>query len=75
MTGRAHWPTTALGVEVVADPLALMAKARAAGVAVAAADAFIAAIATATANGLSVATRDMRPFEAAHVGVINPGLA
>jgi len=52
---------------------ALMAKARAAGVAVAAADAFIAAIAT--ANGLTVATRDMRPFEAAHVGVINPWLA
>ena len=73
MTGRAHWPTTALGVEVVADPLALMAKARAAGVAVAAADAFIAA--SATANGLTVAARDMRSFEAAHFGVINPGLA
>ena len=51
----------------------LEAKARAAGAAVAAADAFIAA--SASANGLTGAARDMRPFEAAHVGVINPWLA
>jgi len=49
---------------------ALMAKARAAGLAIAAADGYIAAIAA--ANGFAVATRDAAPFEAAGVTVINP---
>ena len=48
----------------------LTAKARAAGLAVASADGYIAAIAA--ANGLVVATRDIGPFEAAGVAVINP---
>ena len=48
----------------------LMAKARAAGLAIAAADGYIAAIAA--ANGFAVATRDTSPFEAAGVSVINP---
>ena len=48
----------------------LMAKARAAGLAIASADATIAAIAA--ANGLAVATRDTGPFEAAGIAVINP---
>jgi predicted nucleic acid-binding protein len=52
---------------------ALMAKARDAGLAVATADGYIAAIAA--ANGLAVATRDTGPFEAAGVTVINPWLA
>jgi len=51
----------------------LMARARAAGRAVATADACIAAIAA--VNGLTVATRDTGPFEAAGVAVINPWLA
>lgn len=49
---------------------ALMAKARAAGLAVAMADGYIAAIAA--TNGFAVATRDTAPFEAAGVSVINP---
>lgn len=49
---------------------ALMAKARGAGLAVATADGYIAAIAA--ANGFAVATRDTSPFEAAGVTVINP---
>ena len=48
----------------------LMAKARAAGLGVASADGYIAAIAA--ANGLAVATRDTGPFEATGVAVINP---
>jgi predicted nucleic acid-binding protein len=48
----------------------LMAKARALGLAIASADGYIAAIAA--ASGLTVATRDTRPFEAAGVEVINP---
>ncbi|GAA0744965.1 type II toxin-antitoxin system VapC family toxin [Ideonella azotifigens] len=52
---------------------ALMAKARAAGLAIASADGYIAAIAA--ANNLAVATRDTRPFEAAGVAVINPWTA
>jgi hypothetical protein len=48
----------------------LLAKSRAAGLAVETADALIAAIAL--ANGFAVATRDSRPFEAAEVNVINP---
>lgn len=52
---------------------ALMAKARAAGLAVATADGYIAAIAA--ANGFAVATRDTGPFEAAGVTVINPWAA
>ena len=50
----------------------LMAKARAAGLAIASADGYIAAIAA--ANGLVVATRDTAPFEAAGATVINPWL-
>ncbi|MEO7246414.1 MAG: type II toxin-antitoxin system VapC family toxin [Rubrivivax sp.] len=49
---------------------ALMAKARNAGLAIAAADGYTAAIAA--ANGFTVATRDNGPFEAAGVTVINP---
>ena len=48
----------------------LLAKSRAAGLAVATADAFIAAVAV--ANGFTVATRDTTPFEAAGLNVINP---
>lgn len=48
----------------------LVAKARAAGLAIASADGYIAAIAA--TNGLTVATRDTSPFEAAGVAVINP---
>ena len=48
----------------------LLAKSRAAGLAVETADAFIAAIAL--ANGFTVATRDIGPFEAAGLNVINP---
>jgi predicted nucleic acid-binding protein len=48
----------------------LLAKSRAAGLAVETADALIAAVAL--ANGFAVATRDTRPFEAAGVNVINP---
>lgn len=49
---------------------ALMAKARAVGLAIATADGYIAAIAA--ANGFTVATRDTGPFEAAGAAVINP---
>jgi predicted nucleic acid-binding protein len=48
----------------------LVAKARTAGLAIATADGYIAAIAV--ANGFTVATRDTNPFEAAGVTVINP---
>ena len=48
----------------------LMAKARATGLAIGTADGYIAA--TAAANGMTVAARDVSPFEAAGVGVINP---
>ena len=48
----------------------LLAKSRAAGVAVETADAFIAAVAL--ANAFTVATRDTTPFEAAGLNVINP---
>ena len=48
----------------------LLAKSRAAGLALESADAFIAAIAL--SNGFAVATRDTRPFETAGVDVINP---
>ena len=48
----------------------LMAKARAAGLAIGTADGYIAA--TAAANSMMVATRDVSPFEAAGVDVINP---
>ena len=51
---------------------ALMAKARASGLAIASADGYIAAIAA--ANGLAVATRDAGPFEAAGATVIDPWL-
>ncbi len=50
----------------------LLAKARTAGLAIATADGYIAAIAA--ANGFTVATRDTAPFEAAGVAVINPWL-
>ena len=48
----------------------LMAKARATGLAISSADAYIAAIAT--AKRLTVATRDTGPFTAAGAKVINP---
>ncbi len=48
----------------------LMAKARATGLAVGTADGYIAA--TAVANGMMVATRDVAPFEAVGINVINP---
>lgn len=48
----------------------LMAKARAAGLAIATADGLIAAIAA--ANRFTVATRDASPFLAAGLSVINP---
>ncbi|MCC8456550.1 type II toxin-antitoxin system VapC family toxin [Photorhabdus aegyptia] len=48
----------------------LIAKARIAGLAISVADGYIAA--TAAANGMIVATRDVSPFEAAGVNVINP---
>ena len=48
----------------------LLAKSRAAGLAVETADAFIAAVAL--ANSFAVATRDTSPFEAAGLNVINP---
>ncbi|PVZ85422.1 VapC toxin family PIN domain ribonuclease [Serratia sp. S1B] len=48
----------------------LMSKARAAGLAIGTADGYIAA--TAAANGMMVATRDVSPFKAAGVDVINP---
>lgn len=49
---------------------ALIAKARATGLAIAAADGYIAAIAA--SNGLAVASRDTGPFKAADVTVIDP---
>ncbi|MBM3555083.1 MAG: type II toxin-antitoxin system VapC family toxin [Alphaproteobacteria bacterium] len=52
---------------------ALMAKARAAGTTITAADGFIAA--TALTHGMMVATRDTAPFEAAGVSVIDPWTA
>ncbi len=48
----------------------LMAKSRSLGLAIAAADGYIAAVAV--ANGFSVATWDARPFEVAGTIVINP---
>ena len=48
----------------------LMSTARAAGLAIASADGYIAAIAA--ANGLAVATRDTGPFKAAGSAVIDP---
>ena len=48
----------------------LQSQARAAGKAIAPTDGFIAAIAT--VHSLSVATRDVSPFEAAGLAVINP---
>jgi toxin FitB len=49
---------------------ALMAEARAAGRAVAAAEGYIAAVAI--ANGFVVATRDTGPFAAAGAAVLDP---
>lgn len=49
---------------------ALVAKARASGLAIASVDGCIAAVAV--ANGLAVSTRDTGPFEAAGAAVINP---
>jgi len=48
----------------------LMAKVKYAGLAIAAADGYIASIAA--TNRFSVATRDVSPFQAAGVSVINP---
>ncbi len=50
----------------------IVARARAAGKSISLADGFIASIAF--ANDLTVATRDVSPFEAAGVSVINPWL-
>ena len=51
----------------------LMAKARAAGLAIGPADGYIAA--TAVSHGMVVATRDTAPFQAAGVPVLNPWTA
>jgi predicted nucleic acid-binding protein len=51
----------------------LMARAQGEGLAIGHADGYIAAIAL--ANGMTVATRDKAPFEAAEVSVIDPWLA
>ena len=48
----------------------LMSKAQSAGLAIGMADGYIASIAT--VNGVTVATRDVAPFKAAGVSVINP---
>lgn len=48
----------------------LMAKARAAGLSIGSADGYIAAIAS--TNSMMVATRDITPFQAVGVDVINP---
>ena len=48
----------------------LMAKAKSSGLTIAAADGYIAAITA--ANRFSVATRDVSPFQAAGISVINP---
>lgn len=48
----------------------LLAKSRAAGLAVETSDAFIAAVTL--ANGFTIATRDTSPFQAAGLNVINP---
>lgn len=48
----------------------LMAKARRSGLAIASADGYIAAIAATL--GLTVATRDTGPFQAAGVAFVNP---
>ena len=48
----------------------LMSKAQSAGLVIGMADGYIAAIAT--VNGMTVATRDVAPFQAAGVSVINP---
>ena len=48
----------------------LMAEARLAGKAISAADGYI--VAMAFANEMIVATRDVQPFEAAGIGIINP---
>ena len=48
----------------------LMATARTAGKAISVADGYIAAMAV--ANGMMMATRNVQPFEAAGVGIINP---
>lgn len=50
----------------------LMAKAQTAGLAIGVADGYIAAIAT--VNGMTVATHDKTPFDAAGVSVIDPWL-
>jgi len=51
----------------------LMARARVAGKAIGKADGYIAA--TATAYGFMVATRDLSPFEAAGLKIVNPWTA
>jgi len=60
-------PFDLLGTQAYAE---LMTRARSAGLAIAAVDGYIAAIAE--ANGLAVATRDTRPFEAAGATAIDP---
>jgi len=56
-----------LATQAYAD---LMARAQTTGITIGMADGYIAAIAK--ASGMSVATRDTRPFEAAGIPVINP---
>lgn len=51
----------------------LVARARASGVAIAAADGYIAAVAA--THHFAVATRDRRPFEAAGVAVLDPWIS
>ncbi len=48
----------------------LMSKARMAGIGIGVADGYIAA--TAAVNGMTVATRDIGPFQAAGLNVIDP---
>ncbi|MDO9146105.1 MAG: type II toxin-antitoxin system VapC family toxin [Hydrogenophaga sp.] len=61
-----------IGFDLSSTPsyAALIATARATGLAIAAADGYIAA--TAAARGFAVATRDTSPFLAAGVTVVNP---
>ena len=65
-----HPLSTITVAELRAGVALLPARVRASGLAMASADGCIAAIAA--ANGLTVATRDTGPFEAAGVAVINP---
>lgn len=69
-----HFPERILPFDLAASQFysELMARSRVSGKAVSKADGYIAA--TAVANGLAVATRDISPFQAAGLKVINPWL-